>query len=140
MAPKSHGWIEGREVHFARDRGIVHEVDSVQATLLDLLRRGVAIHADAIADIASRGEISIIVIEPSETWREALHAHGWNGELVFAMSDRMQKAMSCADDVTERWIARPRSDVVRIFAVIQDESLLVNSDAGLLSLEPGSTD
>ena len=116
----------------------MHEVDSPQATLLGLLRRGITIHADAIADIASRGEISMIVVDPSETWREALHTQGWNGELVFAMSDRVQKAMSCADDVTERWIARPRSDVVRIFAVIRDESLLVNSDGGLLSIEPGS--
>jgi hypothetical protein len=125
---------------FARDRGIVHEVAPPQATLLDLLRRRVTVHADAIADIASRGQISMVVVEPSETWRDALHTQGWNGELVLAMSDRVQKAMSCADDVTERWIARPRSDVVRIFAVIQDESLLVNSDAGLLTIEPGSTD
>jgi hypothetical protein len=107
--------------------------------LLDRILEGVARHADAIAEIASRGEISVFVVEPSDSWKEALSTHGWNGELVFAMSERARMAMSCADDVTERWVAR-RSEVARIFAVIEDESLLVNSDAGLLGIEPGSID
>ena len=115
-------------------------MDPAQGPLLDRLFDGVRLHERAIAEIASRGEISIVLLEPSDAWREALHAQGWKGEIVLAMSERMRRAMSCADSVTERWLTSPRSGIARIFAVIDDESLLVNSDSGRLSVEPGSTD
>lgn len=108
--------------------------------LLDRLFEGVKLHMKSIAEIASRGEISIMVVEPSESWTEALRMHGWNEQDLFAMGERVQKALSCADSVTERWIASPRSGTARIFAVIHDESMLVNSEGGLLSVEPESTD
>ncbi|MGA7118582.1 MAG: hypothetical protein WBY94_00720 [Polyangiaceae bacterium] len=115
-------------------------MDSPEDVLGNRLREGVRRHAQAIGDITSRGEISVVVLEPSDGWKEALQLHGWKGEAVFPMSARMQKAMSCADGVTERWIARPRASVARIFAVVDDESFLVNSEGGVLTVEPGSTE
>jgi hypothetical protein len=112
------------------------------ALLERLARDGIDPHAEAIAEIASRRAISIVVVEPSDEWKDALRAHGWRGECVFAMSDRVRMALSCADPVTERWIHGSRSDtlVARIFAVIHDTSLLVNRDDRGLRIEPGSTD
>jgi hypothetical protein len=121
-------------------RVIVVPVDSPEDVLRNRLREGVRRHAQAIGDIASRGEISVVVLEPSDAWKEALQFHGWKGDAVFPMSARMQKAMSCADGVTERWIGRTRGSIARIFAVVDDESFLVNEDGGVLTVEPGSTE
>jgi len=115
-------------------------VDLPEPPLLDRVREGVRRHAQAIGDIASRGEIAVVVLEPSDAWKEALQFHGWKGDAVFPMSARMQRALRCADGVTERWIGRPRGGIARIFAVVDDETLLVNGEAGVLTVEPGSTD
>jgi hypothetical protein len=111
---------------------------SGERTLFERLVCGISLHAEAIADIASRGEISVVLLTPSEGWREALATHGWRGQPVFPMSRGMRLAMSCSDEVTESWIERSRLGISRIFAVIDDESLLVNSEQGLLGIEPGS--
>lgn len=111
-----------------------------RATLLDLLFDGIRTHAPAVAEIGSRGRIAVMLVAPSDTWKDALGAQGWSGENVFAMGERTRRALSCADAVTEKWIARRPLGIVRIFAVIHDESLLVNSEAGLVSVEPGSND
>jgi hypothetical protein len=113
---------------------------SPDALLARLVRDGIMPHAAAIAEIASRGEISIVVLEPSDAWKKALRIHGWKRQDVFTMSERVRRALSCADPVTESWVANPRSDTTRVFAVIHDTSLLVNSDASGFRIEPGSTD
>jgi len=142
MAPTA-GW-GGRERAKSPSQRDVSEVSCGmgcgQGRLLYRLLEGIGQQACAIAEIASRGEISVVVVAPSGSWRDALDAHGWNGEPVFAMSDSMRRAMSCADEVTERWIAGSRSGVARVFAVVDDDSLLVNCEEGLISIEPGSTD
>jgi hypothetical protein len=108
------------------------------ALLERLVKEGIEPNANAVAEIAARGEIAVVVFEPSDEWKDALRVHGWTGEAVFPMSEWMRRAMSTTDLVTERWVAGPRPKAARIFAVIDDDSLLVNKDARGFSIEPGS--
>lgn len=98
-------------------------------------------HAREIEAIGARGEIAVVVCEPSETWSGGLRQHGWTGEAVFPMGQWMRLAVSTSDRVTERWVASPRPATTRIFAVVHEDSLLLNHTAtDGYTVEPGSTD
>lgn len=98
--------------------------------------------ADAIAEIARLGHVALVVLEPDDDWKDALRVSGYGGELVSAMPLGMSRRLSCADPITEHWLARSNRGEPphRVFVVMRDNSLLVNLTPGRAPrLEPGSS-
>lgn len=105
---------------------------------------GIKPHAPAIAKIALRGDIAVVVFEVEEELKEALRNLGWRGEAVFALNrehaERMAAAAKC-DAVTAAWLRRHVKNEARIFLWVHYGTLLVNYLPGTgFSFEAGSTD
>jgi hypothetical protein len=101
-------------------------------------------HADEIGAICARGDVAVIVFEPSDDAGTFARTLGWNGESpVFRMSNARKRAVADGSDaVTSAWLKRTsRTELSKVFAIIHAGTLLVNftKDKGWF-LEPGSTD
>ena len=108
-----------------------------------LLDDGIKPHVEAIAPIAMKGGIAVVVFEPSAELQSALRNIGWDGAVaVFELSPARASAIAdeCAklgDRVTQAWLVQPRTG--RIFLWAQSGTLLVNFVSGRgFSIEPGS--
>jgi hypothetical protein len=132
---------ERRAPQAKRKREPASDLTKAGAPLERLIKEGIQPRADEIAEIGADDGIAVVVFEPSQEWKDALSTHGWKGEAVFPMSDRIRKSLSTTDDLTEKWVANARPETMRLFAIVQDWSLLLNKKRGEdWSIEPGSTD
>jgi len=108
-----------------------------------LLEDGLKPHAAAIAEIAMRGDIAVVLFEPSWGGIDAARVLGRSGsEMVFAINrTRARKHLSGADHITAKWVERREKGVARVFVIMNEGTLLVNYRPGAgWEIEPGSTD
>lgn len=96
-----------------------------------------------IQAVAVRGQIPIVVLDPSSQWELLLSQIGWDGaSAVFPMGRVYRRVLAAhSDPTTARWLRRTTGPL-RVFLVIHSGSLLLNIDpeAMTIRIEPGSTD
>jgi hypothetical protein len=107
-----------------------------------ILNEGIKPQGETLAPIIAKGDVAVIVFEPSPETVGALKMLGWDGETgAFRLSNSKRKQIAASSEqrgdwVTAKWLRSSKRG--RIFVFAQRGTLLVNLTDEGYSLEPGS--